>query len=142
MSTEKDTNKVDKFDGSNFGFWKMQIEDLLYQKDLYLPLKGTRPSEMKKDDWEVLDRKALCTVRLTLAKSIAFTVKNEKTLASLMASLSSMYEQPSAVNKVHLIKKLFNLKMVEGGKFHEHLNEFNEVTDQLNAIEITFSDEI
>ena len=25
---------IDKFDGSDFGFWKMQIEDVLYQKKL------------------------------------------------------------------------------------------------------------
>jgi hypothetical protein len=31
-----------------------------------------------------------------------------------MAALPSMYEKPSANNKVHLMKKLFNLKMVEG----------------------------
>eukprot|EP00253_Pinus_taeda_P011282 PITA_11282 len=32
--------RVEKFNGQNFSFWKMQIEDYLYQKDLYLPLSG------------------------------------------------------------------------------------------------------
>ncbi|VFQ63678.1 unnamed protein product [Cuscuta campestris] len=31
--------KIEKFDGSDFGFWKMQIEDVLYQKDLYQTVK-------------------------------------------------------------------------------------------------------
>ena len=30
--------KVDKFEGHDFAFWKMQIEDLLYQKKLHEPL--------------------------------------------------------------------------------------------------------
>ena len=38
----------------------------------------------------------------------------EKTIAKLMATLSGMYEKLFANNKVHLMKKLFNLKMVEG----------------------------
>ena len=40
--------KVKRFDGVNFGFWKMQTEDYLYQKDLYLPLGGKthNPKEM------------------------------------------------------------------------------------------------
>ena len=38
----------------------------------------------------------------------------EKTIVDLMKALSSMYEKSSANNKVYLIKKLFNLKKVEG----------------------------
>ncbi|GJX37099.1 hypothetical protein Tco_0250402 [Tanacetum coccineum] len=35
---EDDKIKIDKFDGHDFGFWKMQIEDYLYQKKLHEPL--------------------------------------------------------------------------------------------------------
>ena len=38
----------------------------------------------------------------------------EKTTVDLIMALSSMYEKSSANNKVHLIKKLFNLKKAEG----------------------------
>ena len=66
----------------------------------------------------------------------------EKTTADLMKALSSMYEKPSANNKVHLMKKLFNLKMVEGTPMAQHLNEFNTITNQLSSVEIDFDDEI
>lgn len=29
---------VEKFNGINFAYWKIQIEDLLYQMNFYLPL--------------------------------------------------------------------------------------------------------
>ena len=48
------------------------------------------------------------------SRSVAHNVEKEKTIADLMKALSSMYEKPSANNKVHLMKKLFILKMVEG----------------------------
>ena len=60
----------------------------------------------------------------------------------LMKALSSMYEKPLANNKVQLIKKLFNLKMVEGSPMAQHLNEFNTITNQLSSVEIDFDDEI
>ena len=41
---------------------------------------------------------------------------------SLMVTLSSMYEQPSTINNVYLIMKLFNLKMLENKNFKQHLN--------------------
>ncbi len=44
--------QIEKFNGVNFGFWKMQIEDYLYQKDLYLPLggKAQKPARMSDTD--------------------------------------------------------------------------------------------
>ena len=53
-----------------------------------------------------------------------------------------MYEKLSANNKEHLMKKLFNLKMVENASIAQHLNEFNTITNQLLSIEIDFDDEI
>jgi hypothetical protein len=32
--------RVEKFNGQNYQLWKMQMEDYLYQKDLFLPLGG------------------------------------------------------------------------------------------------------
>ena len=42
--------RIERFDGKDFGFWKMQMEDLLYQKNFYLPLEGKRPSGMLEDE--------------------------------------------------------------------------------------------
>ena len=56
--------KIDKFEGHDFGFWKMQIEDYLYQKKLHEPLSGEKPKDMKQEDWDLLDRQALGVVRL------------------------------------------------------------------------------
>jgi hypothetical protein len=32
--------RVEKFNVQNYKLWKMQMEDYLYQKDLFLPLGG------------------------------------------------------------------------------------------------------
>ena len=48
----------------------------------------------------------------------------------LMKTLSSIYEKLSANNKVHLMKKLFNLKKAEGTPVAQHLNEINTITNQ------------
>ena len=66
----------------------------------------------------------------------------EKTTADLMKALFGMYEKLSANNKVHLMKKLFNLKMTENASVAQHLNEFNTITNQLSSIEIDFNNEI
>ncbi|XP_057251484.1 uncharacterized protein LOC104897884 isoform X1 [Beta vulgaris subsp. vulgaris] len=75
-----------------------KIEDILYQKNLYQPLTD-KPADMEEAKWKVLDRQALAVVRLTLARTVAFNVKDIKTTAELIKALSDMYEKPSAMNK-------------------------------------------
>ena len=91
----------------------MQIEDYLFGKKLHLPLLGEKPTTMKDDEWTLLDKQVLGVIRLTLSRSVTHNVMKEKTTTDLMKALSGMYEKLSANNKVHLMKKLLNLKMAE-----------------------------
>ena len=43
-------SRIEKFNGTNFGFWMMQIEDYLYGKKLHLPLLGEKPETMKAEE--------------------------------------------------------------------------------------------
>ncbi|KAK3019997.1 hypothetical protein RJ639_003345 [Escallonia herrerae] len=67
---EEGKGKIEKFNGMNFQWWKMQVEDYLYQKDLYLPLVGDKPEAMNASEWAILDRKALAT-RKTISDGIS-----------------------------------------------------------------------
>lgn len=57
-----------------------------------------------------------------------------------MEALFGMYKKPSTNNKVHLMKKVFNLKMEESMSISQHLNEFNTITNQLSFVDIEFDD--
>ena len=86
--------RVDKFNGKNYQLWK-QMEDYLYQKDLYLPLgeKAKQSAAMKDEEWEVLDRKTLGTIRMCLASSVAFNISKENTMEGVMSALAKLYEK-------------------------------------------------
>ena len=40
------------------------------------------------------------------------------------------------------MKRLFNMKMSEGGCIVDHLNDFNTITSQLSSIGVNFDDEV
>ena len=65
---------IDKFNGTDFSFWRLQIKDYLYSKKLHLPLTGKKQEEMKSKEWSVLDRQVLGIIRLTLTKNVAHNV--------------------------------------------------------------------
>jgi hypothetical protein len=96
---------------------------------------------MKDEEWEILGRKALGTIRLSLATLVAFNISNGKTMKYMMEALDKLYEKPST-NKVFIMKRLFNMKMSEGGSIADHLNEFNTVTNQLSSVKVDFDDEV
>ena len=120
------------------------MEDYLYQKDIFLPLDKItkKPTIMMDEEWKVLDRKALRTIRLILAVSVAFNISKEKTTKDLMDALAKLYEKPLVSNKVFLMKRLFNMKMSEGGSVAYHLNEFNIVTNKLSYVKVDLDDEV
>ena len=58
-------SRIENFDGTYFGFWRMQIGDYLYGKKLHLPLLGEKPETMKAEEWALLDRQVLRVIRLS-----------------------------------------------------------------------------
>jgi hypothetical protein len=66
---------------------------------------------MKDEEWDILYRKGLGTIRLSLATLMAFNILKENTTKELMDALAKLYEKPSTSNKVFLMKRLFNMKM-------------------------------
>ena len=135
-------SRIEKFDEIDFAYWRMQIEDYLYGKKLHLLLLETKPETMKDEDWNLLNRQVFGVIRLTLSRLFAHNVVKEKTTVDLIRVLTSMYEKPSANNKVYLMKKLFNLKKAEGTPVAQHLNEFNTITKQLFTVRIEFDDKV
>eukprot|EP00253_Pinus_taeda_P016321 PITA_16321 len=93
--------RVKKFNGQNYQLWKMQMEDYLYQRDLYQPLsrKTKKSMTVTNTKWDILDRKEPGTIRLCLVVSVAFNISKETTTEGLMSKLAKLYEKPSASNK-------------------------------------------
>jgi hypothetical protein len=77
---------------------------------------------MKDEEWEILDRKALGMIQLSLVASVAFNISKEKTTKALMDTLAKLYEKPLASNKVFLMKRLFNMNMSEVSVFRGNLH--------------------
>jgi hypothetical protein len=109
--------RVEKFNGQNYQLWKMQMEDYLYKKDIFLPLGevAKKSTAIKDEEWEILEKKALGTIWLSLAMSMAFNISKEKIMKDLMDVLAKLYEKPSTSNKVFLMKRLFNMIQVDVG---------------------------
>ena len=65
----ENTGNIIKITPKNYSVWKSMMENLLYMKDLWQPIKTVngvlvgKPAEMKDVDWEVLNRKCAAQIR-------------------------------------------------------------------------------
>jgi hypothetical protein len=119
---------MEKFNGTNFELWKLKMEDLLIDRDLWVAVSGTKPIGMKDEEWVVLERKVRSLIRLCLVDLVLLNVSEEKTTTTLWKKLGDLYQAKSLVNKFFSMqKKLFSLRMGDGDSVVEHLNAFNTI---------------
>ena len=57
-----------RFDGSNFNFWKEQMQDYLIVKGQFDPIENeSAPEIYKANEWQKLDRIVHATIRMHLS---------------------------------------------------------------------------
>lgn len=67
----------EKFDGTYYEYWKMQIGNYLYGKKLHLQLEESKPNCMSDSNSKLLDRQVLGVTQLTPAKLVAHNMIKE-----------------------------------------------------------------
>ncbi|MCO5560986.1 hypothetical protein L7F22_014606 [Adiantum nelumboides] len=113
---------------------EQSMKDVLTNKGLSELLKErSEDDDYTQAQWDLLDAKAMATIRLHLAESVFFTIIGKTTAKDLWDSLCSAWESKSASNKVFLMEKLMKLCMKEGSTVFGHLNEFNSLFSQLTS---------
>jgi hypothetical protein len=134
---------VRKFDGTNFNFWKEQMQDYLIVRGYIDPIEqDTAPATYKLEVWTKLDWVARATIWMHLSESVYFTVQACTTVNKLWKTLSDTYEKKLAATKIYLIRRLYNLRMKESDSITAHLNDYEGIISQLSAQGMMIDDEL
>ncbi|KAJ0904157.1 putative RNA-directed DNA polymerase [Helianthus annuus] len=135
--------RIEKFNGTDFAWWRMQIEALFGKCDLDVVLeeKPTGMDKVAEAIWNSKDKKARGKIILALTRSVAFNIMKETTARDMLEALSNMYEKPSAGNRVFLMRELFNMRMNEGSSVADHINEVNSILSRLATVGMKLDDD-
>ncbi|KAK1427362.1 hypothetical protein QVD17_16045 [Tagetes erecta] len=134
---------IEKFDGKDFSWWKMQMDALLCQKDLDVVLekKSEKMTDAEEVLWNAKDKKARGTITLALTINVSYNIMSETTDRGMLLALSNMYEKPSAAIKVFLMRELFTMRIKKGSLMTEHINNLNSILSRLSSVKMKFDDE-
>jgi hypothetical protein len=71
-------NQVEKFDAKeNFSVWQCVVTYVLVQQGLIDNLEGNKPESTAAEEWKVMERKAVITIRLCLSDEVKYLVIKE-----------------------------------------------------------------
>jgi hypothetical protein len=96
---------------------------------------------MLMEEWEKIERSPRSMIWLCLTDLVLLNVSSEDSAKKLWDKLGSLYQSKYLVNKLFLKKKLYLLRMSDGGSVIDHLNTFNIVLSQLSPVDIKITNE-
>jgi hypothetical protein len=123
--------EMNNFNSTNVELWKLNMDDIIVDRDIWVAIFGTNLVDMKYGEWVVLEREEISLIRLYLDDSVLLNDFEEKTIATICNKLGDLYHAKLLVNKLFLHKKMFSLGMGVDDYVVEHLNEFNTIMTYL-----------
>jgi hypothetical protein len=72
------------------------MENLLYYKDAYAPLMGTKPADTSDEIWKVSNHKTIAPIRQWVNDSVYHHISTKIDAKALWEKLESLYERKIA----------------------------------------------
>ncbi|KAK4327560.1 hypothetical protein Pmani_001967 [Petrolisthes manimaculis] len=137
MAEHKST--VVPLDGSNYATWKVQCKMALIKEDVWSLVDGTEPipdpTETNKYSKYVLKKnKALAIVVLSVDPKLLYLLGEPEDPKKVWNKLADQFQKKTWSNKLQLRRRLYALRLKEGGSVQEHIKIITEIFNELSVI--------
>ena len=130
---------IAKLTNENYESWKLEIEFLLVREGLWrFIVPGVKPELAENSAnaaelaaWDEGDQKARATIGLFLTRSQHGHIRATRTAKEVWQNLQKQHEKKSLTWKVHLLKRICDLKFQDGDDIEEHLVQFENLFEKL-----------
>ena len=124
---------------TNYSTRKIQCKMALIKEGLWGIVNGTEmaPTEGADQRAKFAARrgKALATIVLTIEPSLLYLIGTDPTdPVKVWKDLANQFQRKTWANKLELKRKLFSMRLGEGGSIQDHIKSMTEVCDELSAI--------
>ena len=126
--------------GPNYPTWKVQCQMALMKEGVWTIVTGDQvaPTGSGADakmpkflaDWD----KAIATIVLSLDPSILYLIGDPTDPTEVWEKLSTQFQKKTWANRLHLRKKLYSMKLEEGGSMQSHIKVLTETFNELSVI--------
>ena len=125
---------------SNYSMWKIQCKMALIKDGLWGIMSGSEaaPTEGEAAQAKFAARrdKALATIVLAVEPGLLYLIgPDPKDPAVVWKALADQFQRNTWANKLELKRKLFSLRLADGGSVQDHIKSMTEIFDELSAID-------
>ncbi|KAL3623657.1 hypothetical protein CASFOL_032473 [Castilleja foliolosa] len=135
--------EFDKFSGENdFTLWRIKMKALMVHQGIAAALDATALSTIEDDGARAeMQSKAHSVLILSLGDEVLREVSDESTALAIWEKLEQIYMKKSLANRLYLKKKLYTLQMESGKEIRKHMDEYNKILLDLNAVGVKIDEE-
>ena len=132
--------------GKNYPTWKVQCQMALMKESLWGIVQGTEANPGA-DHAERLAKfnyrweKALAIIILAIDPSLLFLIGDPVSPVAMWKKLADQFQKKKWANKLHLRKRLYSLRIKEGGSVQEHIKTLTEIFNELSVVGDVITDE-
>ena len=144
MGKVKESHLITRFNGENYGIWKLRIRAVLMDKGVLDVIDKKMPEKPDKK-WKKRNYKARNIIMGYLDDSHVGIAENEqKTAREIFEELEDTYNRKTQASQRTIKKKLACLKLNDDTPLIKHLETFNEIVLELSAagVKMTENDKI
>ena len=131
-------------DGSNYATWKIQCRMALIKEDLWSIVEGTEiaPADADKlSKFLVRKNKALAIIVLAVNTKLLYLLGDPVDPNVVWNKLANQFQKKTWSNKLQLRRKLYSLRLKDGGSVQDHVKTMTEIFDELSIIGDPISEE-
>ena len=127
----------------NYSTWKLMMENLLYCKDLYKPVRlKEKPSNTLDEDWDVKHRKVIAYMSEWMDPTLHEHIYDETKADVVLKKLENLFARKTLRNKTTLIRRVVNLMYKDVNNMVEHISSFKDIVNKLVVMKMNIDDEM
>ena len=131
----------------NYPTWRIQCKMTLYKEGLWGIVSreeerpGDRATPEQRNKFQKRWEKALSLIVLSIDPSLLYLIGDPTSPIDTWELLENQFQKRTWANKLHLRRKLYSMKLIEGGAVQEHVRNMTEVFNALSAVGDAVTDE-
>ena len=128
-----------KLNNANYSIWKFKLELLLIKEGLWDVVNKAKPTFAAENvaaelEWEKGNNQAKALIGLLVEDGQLVHIRRASSARDAWLALKTYHEKSTLSHKVHLMRKICNLKLEEGADVQNHINQMTELFDKLRDI--------
>ncbi len=137
-------SQIIQLENNNYPTWRLQCQMALMKDGLWSIVNGTEKKPDKQEEVTKFNKncdKALAVIVLSISPSLLYIIGEPSNPVEVWQKLADNFVKKTWANKLHLRKKLYSLKLEEGGSVQNHIKTMLETFSALSVVGDTVTEE-